>query len=528
VKATNTELNMSNRFSASQTATNENSVTAMINYVEKFENPFHVTDDPEARKLHNILTRAVMPDDVRHDLLAMKENGDNNYQKFRKERYIDKAVPLSSVIHRVNIKTFASVTHASRVTDKVKRDKKSISQGQKMIDLARVRGYDMKEVFKYDLVESSYLFDENGLMTPAHDKYLLGKELESNLKHEDMTLPYQWPEMESAYLIDVMSVLRKIRTKDLETFGEFCCSAMAIVTSLCKRASCIDFVFDSYLRESVKEGECSRRATVTPIEHSNLKFETRLEKDMSTFWPSGQNKEQLQILLAQWIKEKAPREWGDTEVIFSGMANGILHSSSLNADMPGLDGEWEEADVRLVPHAWHAGQEGNERLVILSPDNDVLAIFLYFCKELMELGVKEIWTRAGVGESTRYLPIHILASNIGEPLCHVLPALHALSGADCTSRFCTKHAALKAKPEQYLQDFGRREDDLCIEQAEEYLTKAWKHNTSCKTSDELRFSLYHHSNLTVDSLPPPSYALVGHIQRAFYSAFNQKIGRAHV
>jgi hypothetical protein len=203
------------------------------------------------------------------------------------------------------------------------------------------------------------------------------------------------------------------------------------------------------------------------------------------------------------------------------MANGILHSSSLNADMPGLDGEWEEADVRLVPHAWHAGQEGNERLVILSPDNDVLAIFLYFCKELMELGVKEIWTRAGVGESTRYLPIHILASNIGEPLCHVLPALHTLSGADCTSRFCTKHAALKAKPEQYLQDFGRREDDLCIEQAEEYLTKAWKHNTSCKTSDELRFSLYHHSNLTVDSLPPPSYALVGHIQRAFYSAFNQ-------
>ena len=154
VKATNTELNVSNRFSASQTATNENSVTAMIHYVEKFENPFHVTDDPEARKLHNILTRAVMPDDIRHDLLAMKENGDNNYQKFRKERYIDKAVPLSSVIHRVNIKTFASVTHASRVTDKVKRDKKSISQGQKMIDLARVRGYDMKEVFKYDLVES--------------------------------------------------------------------------------------------------------------------------------------------------------------------------------------------------------------------------------------------------------------------------------------------------------------------------------------------------------------------------------------
>ena len=123
-----------------------------------------------------------------------------------------------------NRKTFASANSVSKpsTSKKLHQDKKSLSEGHKRVDLTRVRGFDIHEIFKYDFVESSYLFDDDGLMTKAHDKYLLTKELEECLQPNDMIRPDQWEDKETVYLIDVMSVLHKVKTKDIETFGEFC------------------------------------------------------------------------------------------------------------------------------------------------------------------------------------------------------------------------------------------------------------------------------------------------------------------
>ena len=49
----------------------------------------------------------------------------------------------------------------------------------------------------------------------------------------------------------------------------------------------------------------------------------------------------------------------------------------------------------------------------------------YYCftnGPLFTQGLKELWMRAGIADTTRYLPVHTLATNIG-PLCSVLPAL---------------------------------------------------------------------------------------------------------
>ena len=70
-------------------------------------------------------------------------------------------------IHRVNIKTFDStnVKEKSSGSGKKAKGKKKCTLAQKQLDLARVRGCDFKQLFKYDIVPSSYLFDENNLMT---------------------------------------------------------------------------------------------------------------------------------------------------------------------------------------------------------------------------------------------------------------------------------------------------------------------------------------------------------------------------
>jgi hypothetical protein len=127
--------------------------------------------------------------------------------------------------------------------------------------------------------------------------------------------------------------------------------------------------------------------------------------------------------------------------------------------------------------------------------------------------------RGGVGDTTRYIPLHTLASSIGAVLCKVLPAVHLLSGSDSTSKFGTKAASLKAKPELYLSEFGKDPDDINLEKAEEYLVQVIKSGTPFKTMDELRYYMYHQSKKTIADLPLTSRATKGHILCAFHGTY---------
>jgi hypothetical protein len=98
--------------------------------------------------------------------------------------------------------------------------------------------------------------------------------------------------------------------------------------------------------------------------------------------------------------------------------------------------------------------------------------------------------RRGHGDTTRYIPLHTLATKVG-PLCNVLPAPYNLTGSDETSQFGTKAAGLKAEHLTYLVGFGLNPNDpnleKTFEQAEMYLVQVLKRNSPCKSTDELRY-----------------------------------------
>ena len=83
--------------------------------------------------------------------------------------------------------------------------------------------------------------------------------------------------------------------------------------------------------------------------------------------------------------------------------------------------------MRLVPHVIHATQTGAKRLVILSGDTDVMVLALYFKTDLKTNGLRGPWMRAGVGDSTPYIPLHLITERKQE-LYSVLPAIHILTG----------------------------------------------------------------------------------------------------
>ena len=92
-----------------------------------------------------------------------------------------------------------------------------------------------------------------------------------------------------------------------------------------------------------------------------------------------------------------------------------------------------------------------------------------------------MWLRTGVADSTLYLPIHIIHQGIGQDLCALLPAIHALSGTDYTSKFGTKKAAINNASKHYLQNFGLssewEEIDKSLQPAEEYLVNLLRKGT---------------------------------------------------
>lgn len=177
--------------------------------------------------------------------------------------------------------------------------------------------------------------------------------------------------------------------------------------------------------------------------------------------------------------------------------------------------------MRIIPHALHAVNCGATRVVLLSNDTDVMVLALHFWSILKGHGLKELWMRAGVGNTTRYIPLHCLGDKLGTPICKVLVPLHHLTGCDSTSKVGTKAAGLKANPGHYLRDFGKDPTDIDFGLVEEFLVKVYKSNSQCKSMDDLRYHLYHHSKNTIVDLPPTSRAIKGHILRAFYGTYLQ-------
>ena len=106
-----------------------------------------------------------------------------------------------------------------------------------------------------------------------------------------------------------------------------------------------------------------------------------------------------------------------------------------------------------------------------------------------------------------------------------MPAVHALSGCDTTSKVATKasalHTAEKTGYEQ-LQSFGKRPiSEEIIAAAQKFLVDCISKDSKVQTFDELRFQTYHSKNFQLDfeKLPCTSRSIRLHIKRAYLQTF---------
>ena len=84
-----------------------------------------------------------------------------------------------------------------------------------------------------------------------------------------------------------------------------------------------------------------------------------------------------------------------------------IHNDQVKT-LPHLMSEFEEADLRIPIHVLDCFENQHRICVVITSDTDVIVALLYHMPAYQQKGLKELWVRAGVGDTTRYIPLHTL------------------------------------------------------------------------------------------------------------------------
>ena len=339
------------------------------------------------------------------------------------------------------------------------------------------------------MTEENILFD--GIYLQKPDKASLAAALEQNLQPTDYNFE-QNDALATATIVDFMSTIKKIFLANLSNIGSIFDSLWTLIQYSAVGSKSLHIVYDSYLEDSIKECERMRRnAEIEPLEYVELSLSSPIPVQIKRFWACSKNKENLQLLSRQFFIQKALNL---QDIVLSGYVTDAdgpqgcikVHREQVTTQ-DSLMSVIEEADARIIPHIAASISDGSKRIVVLSNDTDVLVLLINYFTDFLAKGVVQLWIKYGLGDKTRYIPVHTLARRLGRDTCAALLKCHAITGCDVTSKLGTKANALKANL-QLLLDFGKsvHPDSSSFLQAERYLCYVLYPNAHCNNFDDLR------------------------------------------
>ena len=156
-------------------------VSKVLDFVLQRENPYDVKD---VAPLHNIVTNEIVNPMVQEQLLNALENGQNQYQAYRQERFMIKSKKPSATVSKVSLphlNSNASV-QSSVSTPKAAVLAKEITYAHRAMEIVKERGVTISEIIKHDLLPIFPLFD--GDLTTKTGKSQLVAKLEQHLTSE--------------------------------------------------------------------------------------------------------------------------------------------------------------------------------------------------------------------------------------------------------------------------------------------------------------------------------------------------------
>ena len=383
---------------------------------------------------------SIMPEELSHSLLNAESLGAQEMKSFVNKRMHTNEVGFWEPLPKMKIKTFAVLSKKAKVKS---ADEKLVTVSAyrnlfaRLLIVSRSRDINLREVLRYELSSvPCALAHTDGSLRKTTKSVLL-----SSLEEEVQVLPRLRVdgvcELSTAYIIDGMAIVQMVRSAGSATFGELAEKYFNFITAQLGKNGCnrVDVVFDRYDKEdTIKADEHARRGSSTSYEVRISGPATPVPKKWNNFISNPLNKTNLKTFLSTlWIEIAKRRLKPGEKLVLAGCfednKDTVLVSRDGECPIHHLKSDHEEADRRMILHAEDCSRN-HQRTVVQSLDTDVAVLCIHAYHHMRS---NQLWFHTGVKDKLRFLPIHRLAEKLGEDLCKLLPAFHALTGCDTTS-----------------------------------------------------------------------------------------------
>ena len=254
----------------------------------------------------------------------------------------------------------------------------------------------------------------------------------------------------------------------------------------------------------------SEQITIT-IRSDNQK----LPVDLAMFWSSMLNKVRLQEYVFKWMMQNVESD----KIFFGGVYGGECRKlvTGTETQITELSSSQKEADDRIMFHINDGVMKhGVQSVLVDSPDTDVFINLIFHCHKTWQL--QKLYVKLGNRKTKKTVPVHLMVDQLDNGLVSCLPAIHALSGCDSTSKVGPKLSGLKASLDlSLLEGFGVEElSPQMTSNVEKFLVSGLM-KTDCSTFDEYQWEQYHNSKKELDfnQLVCCSSTIQEHIKRAY-------------
>mgnify|MGYP006896106998 CR=1 FL=1 len=153
-------------------------------------------------------------------------------------------------------------------------------------------------------------------------------------------------------------------------------------------------------------------------------------------------------------------------------------------------------------------------------DTDIVVVAIAF---FHELPLSELWVAFGVGKHLRYVPVHVIASSMGQQKLKALLAFHSFTGCNQTSSFASigKKKAWEAwaiydEVTEVFQSLSAAPTISAVSDAipvlQRFTVLMYDRTSSCTTVNAARKDLFTRKGRNIESIPPTADALLQHTE----------------
>ena len=446
----------------------------------KSHNPFST---PDGKSLVNISTGLIADERVN------VERADEIGRKIQSS-ITGRSIGNMSFKRSEQVVTFSVMKKGVSIAPGEKIHVSTAELSQRLIAIASLSQQPDPNLYSYELSSvAPAIFTDDGVMRKTQ-KSQLGKyltELSSDICVKSVT-----PMESKINVIDGCAVLQQLPWPKVGTVQD---SVLLFVNHICANYKKFTdqepyVIFDSYGVTTTKEPEQKRRR-LNAAQSAEVVFREDLPipSNKVGFLSNKSNKQNYIFMLDKFLTERG-----------------------IHVEHAGDEGD---ADVVIVRNAIQLA-EMNETVKVISEDTDILIMLLHHVS-----GQQSVYMQT----KTKLIDIKMAQAVIGEPVCKLLPFVHAMSGCDTTSSFFGLGKVKSMKILEKLSEAERKKFEVFgsttsskeeIGRAgENFLISLYAGKTrTVQTLDELRYlNMMSTKYVPMERLPPTSRAAHFHSLR---------------